>query len=160
MTLEPKSQNLTEVDRQLLNILQNSFPVCQKPYASIGKQLGLTESDVINRIRKLKANRIIRRIGGVFDARGLGFNSTLVALKVDEEAIGYVTAEINKYPGVTHNYQRQHEFNVWFTMIASSADESMSILDQIKSLPGVKKLRNLPAVKQFKINVSFDMTKE
>jgi siroheme decarboxylase len=160
MTSETNSQNLSETDRQLLNILQNGFPLSPKPYDSIGKQLNLTESEVITRIRKLKANRIIRRIGGVFDSQRLGFNSTLVALKVDEEAVDSVTAEINKYPGVTHNYQRRHEFNVWFTLIASSAKESMSILEQIKDLPGVKKLRNLPAVKQFKINVSFDMTKE
>lgn len=154
------AHNLSPVDRELLNIIQTQFPLVPRPYANIAEQLDISEEDVLSRINALKECGIVRRIGGIFDSQKLGFSSTLVALKVKEEAVDDVAKAVSNYPGVTHNYQRQHEFNVWFTLVTASEKELQTTLDTIMDLPGVDKLRNLPALKLFKIGVNFDMTEE
>lgn len=154
------ANGLTQVDREILNIIQTRFPRTSRPFASVGSLLGLSEEEVLSRVAALKESGVVRRIGGIFDSQKLGFTSTLVALKVEEDKIEEVAALVSAYPGVTHNYQREHEFNVWFTLVTASQEEQERILDQVMGLPGVVKLRNLPALDLFKIGVNFDMSEE
>jgi siroheme decarboxylase len=152
--------NLTDRDREILNIIQARFPRQTRPFAAIGQEVGLTEEEVIERIAALKDSGLIRRIGGIFASDKMGFSSTLVALKVEVDRIEDVAAAVSAYPGVTHNYQRAHEFNVWFTLVTASEVELQEILNTIMELDGVVKLRNLPALKLFKIGVNFDMSED
>ncbi|MBS4022151.1 MAG: AsnC family transcriptional regulator [Dethiobacter sp.] len=149
--------SLSGVDRELLNIIQTDFPLEPRPYAVIGERLGLSEKDTLSRVAALKEKGVIRRIGGIFDSGKLGFSSTLVALKVEEDRVEEVARSVGSYAGVTHNYQRAHEFNLWYTLVAPSVGAMEQILAETSCLPGVLKLRNLPALRLFKIGVNFDM---
>jgi DNA-binding Lrp family transcriptional regulator len=148
---------LDETDKAILNRIQSDFPITPSPYLAIAEELRLTENDVIKRLKKLKKNGIIRRMGGNFVPEKLGFVSTLCAAVVPEEKIGAFTKVINRYPGVTHNYLRDGSFNVWFTFIAPSMKEIDSNLKQILKETGVKEIINLPATKVFKIKAHFDL---
>lgn len=159
--MKPAALNhLDPADREILNIIQSRFPRVSRPYAAIADEIGLTEEVVLARIAALKDSGIVRRIGGIFASDKMGFTSTLVALKVEEDKIESVAAAVSAYPGVTHNYQRAHEFNIWFTLVTGSEEELQKTLNTIMELDGVVKLRNLPALKLFKIGVNFDMSEE
>ncbi|HIE26827.1 TPA: Lrp/AsnC family transcriptional regulator [Candidatus Poribacteria bacterium] len=143
------------VDKQLLNLIQSNFPITSEPYKEIGLKLGISESEVIRRITNLKSNRIIRRIGATFDSKKLGYQSTLCAMKVPEERLDEVAKLVNSYPGVTHNYLRNHDYNMWFTLITKSEKEQNDILREMKEKSGITDLLNLPAVRFFKVRVDF-----
>ncbi|MBS4007331.1 MAG: AsnC family transcriptional regulator [Clostridium sp.] len=151
---------LDPADRAILNIIQTRFPLVSRPYAAVAAEVGLTEAEVLTRVTALKEAGIIRRIGGIFASDKLGFSSTLVALKVAAEKIEAVALAVSAYPGVTHNYERAHEFNLWFTLVSRTETELEQVLNEIMCLDGVLKLRNLPALKLFKIGVNFDLTEE
>jgi DNA-binding Lrp family transcriptional regulator len=148
---------MDEVDRAIINIIQSDFPIVSRPYLEIGERVHLREEEVFERIKRLKTMGIIRRIGGNFDSRQLNFASTLCAAKVPEEAIEGFVGVVNQYPGVTHNYLRDHEYNVWFTFIAPNMDYITNALEEISRITGVPEIRNLPAVKMFKIRVDFEV---
>jgi len=148
---------LDETDKAILNRMQSDFPITRSPYLAIAEELRLTEDDVIKRLKKLKKNGIIRRMGGNFVPEKLGFVRTLCAAVVDEEKIESFTKIINRYPGVTHNYLRDGSFNVWFTFIAPSMKEIDSNLKEISEETGVEEILNLPATKVFKIKAHFDL---
>ena len=148
---------MDEVDRAILNTIQSDFPIVSSPYLEIGERVHLSEEEVFERIKRLKINGIIRRIGGNFDSRQLDFASTLCAAKVPEEAIEGFVEVVNQYPGVTHNYLRDHEYNVWFTFIAPTIAYITNALEEISRITGVPEIRNLPAVKMFKIRVDFEV---
>ena len=147
---------LDSVDRQLLDIIQTDFPLSPRPYAELGQRLGLNEQEVLDRVRDLKARKIIRRLGANFQSAKLGFVSTLCAAKVSPDKMDAFVAEVNAKPGVTHNYLREHDYNIWFTLISPSREETQAILDGITETTGVPIL-NLPATKLFKIRVDFRM---
>jgi len=109
---------LNTTDRAILNIIQTGFPLVSRPYAAVAVEVGLSEAEVLSRVAALQDAGIIRRIGGIFASDKLGFSSTLVALKVAAEKLEAVALAISAYPGVTHNYERAHEFNLWFTLVA------------------------------------------
>jgi len=152
-----KTTVLDETDKAILNLIQSDFPISPKPYLVIADRLGLAEDDIIKRLKKLKKNGIIRRIGGNFVPEKLGFVSTLCAAVVPEEKVESFAKTINRYPGVTHNYLRDGSFNVWFTFIAPSMKEIDYNLKQISEETGVKEIINLPATKVFKIKAHFDL---
>jgi DNA-binding Lrp family transcriptional regulator len=149
--------HLTDKDKALLNIIQSDFPLTARPFQAIAETLGTSEAEVLDRLRQLKANHIIRRIGGNFSPEKLGFVSTLCAAKVPEEKIDDFASVVNRYPGVTHNYQRNNHFNVWFTFIAPSRDEIRRNLLEIEEETGVAPILNLPASHVFKIRAEFDI---
>jgi len=149
--------SLDETDKAILNRIQSDFPITSSPYLAIAEELSLTEDDVIKRLKRLKKNGIIRRMGGNFVPEKLGFVSTLCAAVVPEEKIESFTKIINRYSGVTHNYLRDGSFNVWFTFIAPSMKEIDSNLKEISEESGVKEILNLPATKVFKIKAHFDL---
>lgn len=148
---------MDKTDKKIINRIQSDFPITPRPFKSVAKDLGLTEEEVIERIRQLKEKGIIRRIGGNFVPEKLGFVSTLCAAKVPEDRIDLFAAAVNRYSGVTHNYQRDNEFNIWFTFIAPSMEEITENLKEIARQTGVNEIINLPATKVYKIKAHFDL---
>ena len=148
---------LDDTDRLILNRIQSRFPITARPYEAIAREIGLTEDEVIERISRMKENDIIRRIGGNFVPEKVGFVSTLCAARVPQEKIDLFAETVNQYHGVTHNYQRDHEFNIWFTFIAPSMEEIEANLAQISKKTGVAEILNLPATKVFKIRAEFQV---
>lgn len=151
-------QILDNTDKTILNRIQSDFPIAERPYLVIAEELGLDEENVISRVKAMKDNGIIRRIGGNFAPEKLGFCSTLCAAKVPAEKIDEFAEVVNGYPGVTHNYLRNHPvYNVWFTFIEPSMDIIQKNLDEIKMATGVEQIINLPATMVFKIRAHFDL---
>ena len=146
---------IDDTDRRILNRIQSKFPITLRPYKTIAEELGLGEDEVIRRISRLKDKDIIRRIGGNFVPEKVGFVSTLCAAKVPPEKIDRFAATVNRFPGVTHNYQRENEFNIWFTFIAPSMEKIEANLRQISRETGIKDIINLPATRVFKIKAKF-----
>ncbi len=147
---------LDSLDRQLLDIIQTDFPLDPRPYAVLGQRLGISEEQALERVRALRVKKIIRRLGANFQSAKLGFVSTLCAAKVPEAKLETFISEVNAQPGVTHNYLRDHSYNVWFTLISPSREQARKILDQISVRTGIVIL-DLPATKFFKIRVDFRM---
>jgi len=148
---------IDDMDRAILNLIQSDFPITPRPYLAIAQRLGFSENDVIKRLDRLKKKGIIRRIGGNFVPEKLGFVSTLCAARVPEDKIQSFAVSVNRYPGVTHNYQRDNKYNVWFTFIAPSMREIEENLKNISQQTGIKEIINLPATKVFKIKAHFDL---
>jgi siroheme decarboxylase len=149
--------NLDDIDKAIINRIQSDFPITSRPYLTVAKELGLTEEDVLKRVARLKKGGIIRRIGGNFVPAKLGFVSTLCAARVPPDQVAHFAAVVNRYPGVTHNYQRDNEYNVWFTFISPSMNEIEANLKKIAKDTGVSDILNLPATKVFKIKAQFDV---
>ena len=149
--------NLDDIDKAIVNRIQSEFPITSRPYLAVANELGLTEKEVLDRVARLRKSGIFRRIGGNFVPGKLGFVSTLCAAKVPADEIDHFARIVNRYPGVTHNYQRDHQYNVWFTFIAPSMDEIEANLKKIAEDSGVTDILNLPATKVFKINAQFDV---
>ncbi|MFN2437033.1 MAG: Lrp/AsnC family transcriptional regulator, partial [Desulfotignum sp.] len=123
----------------------------------LAKKLGLSEKELITRIQAMKDSQLIRRIGGNFSPDRLGYFSTLCTAKVPENKIELFTQTVNAYPGVTHNYMRDHDFNIWFTFIAPSRDQIADSLEDISRQTGVRPILNLPATRVFKISANFKL---
>ncbi len=150
-----KDKELSPLDKKILNAVQKDFPLTSHPFQEIAIKVGSTETEVLSRIKELRERGIIRRLGGVFDSQKLGFVSTLVALRVAPKQLDEVGTKISSLPGVTHNYQRDHTFNLWFTLVCPDREELEANLAAVAHYPGVEKLRNLPALQLFKIGVNF-----
>jgi DNA-binding Lrp family transcriptional regulator len=146
---------LDNTDKVILNRIQSNFPIDSHPYRVIARELGLEEPEVIQCVTRLKSSGIIRRIGGNFVPHQVGFVSTLCAAKVPANKIDAFAKVVNRYTGVTHNYQRDHEFNIWFTFIAPSRQVIAKNLESISRETGVETILNLPATKVFKIRAEF-----
>jgi DNA-binding Lrp family transcriptional regulator len=142
------------VDRRILNLIQSGFPLEKRPYAAIGRAAGIGEEEALRRVRDLRERRIIRRIGANFDSARLGWRSTLCAARVPEDRLEAFIAEVNRHPGVTHNYLRRHEYNVWFTVIAPSEESLAALPAEIARGTGIPVL-SLPATRLYKIKVDF-----
>ncbi len=146
-----------EKDIAILKIIQEELPVSATPYADIGNTLGLSEAEVISRLCALKANGVIRRMGAVIDSRKVDYFSTLCACEVAESRIDEIAEIINAEPGVTHNYVRDNKRNIWFTLTGKSIEEVNSKIRGIADLTGVI-IDSMPAMRLYKINVSFEMS--
>ncbi len=149
--------SLDDTDKTILNRIQSDFPIESHPFQVIACELDLNETEVIERVTKLKKAGIIRRIGANFVPGKIGFFSTLCAARVPEEKVKRFSQVVNRYPGVTHNYERDNTFNMWFTFIARSREEIARNLDQIAQETGIETILNLPATKVFKIRAQFDL---
>lgn len=149
------------IDRKILQILQDDFPMVERPWKEVGDKLDITEDDVINRLKRLNEIGVTRKIGSIIDASKVGLTAaTLVAMKVPKNKVDDVACAINKYGNVSHNYERQHDYNVWFTITASSNNELTTILNEIRQKTGINPsdILNLPTKQRFKINVRFQLT--
>jgi DNA-binding Lrp family transcriptional regulator len=148
---------LTAFDKDLLNLLQGNLPVCSHPFAKLAEELGTDEQTVLSRVQELKAEGYLRRIGTFFDSNNLGYKGTLVALKVDPAKMQTVAEAVNRYPGATHNYEREGRYNLWFTLLSPNLETEAKILDEVQALNGVEDMLNLKANKKYKINVQFKL---
>jgi siroheme decarboxylase len=145
------------IDKKILNIIQKDFPVVAEPFKVVAERLGLDEDEVLERIKDLKAVGIIRRIGAVFDSKKMGFASTLCAAKVPKKYLRKFIEIVNSYPGVTHNYRRRHDYNVWFTFIASDEETLKKSLGEIRDKTGVADIISMTASRIFKIDATFEL---
>jgi len=148
---------MDSIDRDLINEIQSDFPITSRPYRELGERLDLSEREVIDRVESLKSGGVIRRIGGNFVSKKLDFTSTLCTARVPGEKLDRFVQVVNRYPGVTHNYLRDHDYNVWFTFIAPNMSYIDDALKEISKTTGVSDLLNLQAVKMFKIKVDFEV---
>ena len=151
--------SLDEADKRLLNLLQGSFPIASRPYAHVAELAGVPEEEVLTRTKRLLDERIIREITPIFDTRVLGYSSMLVAAKVDPENPWRAAKIINSHPGVSHNYLRDHDFNLWFT-VATEPDSPLGLdgtLDLLQELTGAESVRQLPTLRLFKIRMDLEM---
>jgi DNA-binding Lrp family transcriptional regulator len=152
---------LDELDRRLLNLLQGSFPIAARPYAHVAELAGVPEAEVLARTERLLQERIIREVTPIFDTRVLGYSSMLVAAKVDADNPWRAAKVINSHPGVSHNYLRDHDFNLWFT-IATEPDSALGLqgtLEVLQRLTGAESVRQLPTLRLFKIRMDLEMEK-
>jgi siroheme decarboxylase len=150
---------LQELDKRLLNLMQGSFPIAPRPYRHVAELAGIAEEQTMERVRALLQQRIIRQVTPIFDTRALGYSSMLVAAKVDPEHPHRAAAVINAHPGVSHNYLRNHEFNLWFT-IATEPDSPLGLegtLEVLAGEAGAQSVRQLPTLKLFKIRMDLEM---
>ncbi|MBW9173779.1 Lrp/AsnC family transcriptional regulator [Clostridium estertheticum] len=148
---------MDKTNKNLLNLIQSNFPIESRPFLKIANELDISENQVIDMIKELKNDGYIKRIGGIFDSRKLGYSSTLCAIKVPLDRITEVADIINSYNGVTHNYIRNHSYNMWFTVIAPSIIEVKEFLNDIKIKTDIDEIIELPVVNLFKINVVFNI---
>jgi DNA-binding Lrp family transcriptional regulator len=150
---------LDDLDKRLLNLMQGSFPISRQPYQHVASAAGITEQEVMDRVQRLLDERIIRQITPIFDTRALGYSSMLVAAKVDPDNPWRAANVINAHPGVSHNYLRNHEFNIWFT-IATEPDSPLGLqgtLEVLARIAGAESIRQLPTLKLFKIRMDLEM---
>jgi DNA-binding Lrp family transcriptional regulator len=151
---------LDNIDKQILNDIQWTFPLVERPFLELAKEYHISEEQFIERIKKLKDIGIIRQISAIFDTRKLGYKSALVAFAVEENKIEDVANEINKHPGVSHNYERNHEYNLWFTLAVPPYGDMKAELEKMALLDGILKYRVLPTLKMYKIGVKLDMVND
>jgi len=152
---------LDETDKRLMNLLQSSFPLDPEPFALVASEAELELDDVLARTNRLLEGRIIREITPIFDTRALGYESMLVAAKVDSEHPQRAAQIVNSHPGVSHNYLRTHDFNLWFT-IATPPDSELGLAGTLEVLmreTGAESMRELPTLTLFKINMNLEMEK-
>ena len=151
---------LSDLDRRLLDLMQGSFPIAARPYEAIALEAGITEDEVLSSVERLLKDRIIRQVTPIYDTRALGYGSMLVAAKVDPEHPWRAAKIVNSHPGVSHNYLRNHEFNMWFTL-AVEEDSKLGLqgtLDVLQELTGAESIRQLPPLKLFKIRMDLEMS--
>jgi DNA-binding Lrp family transcriptional regulator len=144
------------IDKKLLNLVQNEIPIDKRPFKILGEKLSLTENEVLKRLFKLKNDGFIRRIGGIFDSKKLGYKSTLCAARIPENKIEEAAKFINSYDEVTHNYLREDEYNMWFTIITSSEKNLNIILKEIQNNLNFKEIIILPSTRLFKVKVALN----
>jgi siroheme decarboxylase len=150
---------LDDLDRKLLNLMQGSFPLEPKPFAAVATAAEVPEQEVLTRVQRLLDERIIRQVTPIYDTRALGYGSMLVAAKVDPENPWQAAKIVNSHPGVSHNYLRNHDFNMWFTL-AVEPDSQLGLdgtLDVLQRLTGAESIRQLPTLKLFKIRMDLEM---
>jgi DNA-binding Lrp family transcriptional regulator len=148
---------MDEIDKKILNILQKEFPLEERPFYAIAEKCGISEEEALSRIQKMKDDGIIRRIGAVFDGAKLGRVSTLCAARVPQDKLEKFVNAVNVSKGVTHNYLRDNEYNVWFTLNVSTAQEMESFLVDLKKKTGITDILDMRAVRTFKIDATFEV---
>ena len=149
--------SLGESDKELLNEIQWTFPLVTRPFDAIAKKFDTTPEIIKEKLNNLKEIGVLRQLSAIFDTRKLGYTSSLVAMEIEHDKLDYVASQINRHPGVSHNYERDHQFNLWFTLAVPPGADLNSELEKFNVLKGIKKVRMLPTLQLFKIGVKLDM---
>ena len=158
VTATPGEDELQDLDRELLNAVQWDFPLEPRPFAALGERLGLDEPAVRARVARVKELGVLRQLSAIFDTRALGYGSALVAAKIDPARIDEAAAVISAHPGVSHNYKRNHAYNLWYTIAVPPGDSLEQHVDALHRESGALVTRRLPTLKLYKIGVKLDMT--
>jgi len=153
-----KTQPLDRIDQELLNLVQVDFPVVPAPFAFLADALGVEQEDVIGRLDALKKNKIVRQVSAIFDTRALGYRSSLIATRAPADRVDEVADVISGHPGVSHNYRRDHEFNIWWTVAVPPKSSLEEHVDALHKLAGAEQTRLMQTIRMFKIGVDLDMT--
>lgn len=148
------------LDQALLNEMQDKFPLVREPFAELARRTGAAEDGVLARLRALRASGVLRQVSPIFDTKALGYTSSLVAMRVPEDRLKEAAEIVNAHPGVSHNYRRTHEFNMWFTIAVPPGSDLESHVAALHRLTGAESTRMLPTLRLFKIGVTLDMTGE
>jgi DNA-binding Lrp family transcriptional regulator len=151
---------LDEKSKLLLNVMQDEVPLADRPYKALGEKIGASEEEVVERVRALKAAKILRQVSTIFDTRSLGYQSSLVACKAPAGRADEVAEILNQHPGVSHNYARRHDFNLWFTIAVPGENPArmQAHMDTLQRLSGAQSVRLMPTLRLFKIGMKLDMT--
>ncbi len=149
---------MDKLDREILNEIQWTFPLAARPFDAIAEKFGVKPDTIKDRLKALKESGILRQLSAIFDTRKLGYKSSLVAAQVEPAYLDAAAMQVNMHPGVSHNYERDHEFNMWFTLAVPPDADLKREVDRFKSIRGITKIRLLPTIKLFKIGVKLDMT--
>jgi DNA-binding Lrp family transcriptional regulator len=157
---EPKrdADPLEDLDRELLNAVQWDFPLDPRPFAVLGERLGLTEEATLDRVARVKQLGVLRQLSAIFDTRALGYGSALVAAQIDPDRVDEAAAVISAHPGVSHNYKRNHRYNLWYTVAVPPGDSLEEHVEVLHHQSGALVTRRLPTLKLYKIGVKLDMT--
>ena len=153
-----KTSPLDRIDQELLNLVQVEFPVVPAPFSFLADKLGVDAGEVIARLDALKRGKIIRQISAIFDTRALGYRSSLVATRAPADRVDEVAHVISEHPGVSHNYRRDHEFNIWWTVAVPPTSSLEQHVDTLHRLAGAEATRLMQTIRMFKIGVDLDMT--
>ena len=148
------------IDKKLVNTMQWKFPVVSRPWQVLADEVGTTEADVLKRIGRLREIGVVRQISPIFDTRKLGYKSSLVAVRAAPERLEEAAAIVNSHPGVSHNYRRDHYFNMWFTIAVPPEQDLETEIKRLTDRAGVEKVRMLPTLKMYKIAVKLDMEQD
>ncbi len=155
--LNDMSLDLDAIDKSILRELQGNLPVVSKPYAALAQRVGISEEELFKRVEKMMRAGIIRKFGLRIDSRKVGFASTLVAMKVPPARMDEVAERLNNFEGVTHNYARDHAYNLWFTLIEKDEQALSETLDRIVREVEHEEMLDLPVLRKFKIDVKFEV---
>ena len=155
---EQPDEGLEALDPELLNAVQWDFPLTAAPYAALGERLGISEDEVRARLRAAKDAGVLRQLSAIFDTRALGYSSALVAAKVDPDRVDEAAEVISRHPGVSHNYKRNHAYNLWYTLAVPPGEDIDEHLDVLHRESGSLVTRKLPTLQLYKIGVKLDMT--
>lgn len=159
MTAAPPPQAAPTTPReQLLNRIQRDIPIVRRPYAVIAQDVGLSETEALGILREVKAEGVLRQVSAIFDTRTLGYQSSLVAAVYDTDHLDAGAEIVNGHPGVSHNYRRNHDFNLWYTIAVPPESDLEAHVQKLHELSGAKLTRLMPTLHLFKIGVEFDMT--
>ena len=152
------TQTFDDVDKALLTEVQKQFPVTHRPFAFLGEKLGISEQACLERVSRLKTNKVIRQLSAIFDTRTLGYQSTLAAMKVDPARVDEAAEVVNQHPGVSHNYKRNDPFNIWFTVAVPPTDSLEQVVNMLHTLAKAEQTIILPTLRLYKIGVKLDLT--
>src|SRR3954453_7213603 len=158
MTTTTSDDQLEALDRELLNAVQWDFPLEPRPFAVLGERLGISELEVRERITKVKELGVLRQLSAIFDTRALGYGSALVAAQIDPDRVDEAAAVISAHPGVSHNYKRNHRYNLWYTIAVPPGESLEEHIEVLHRDSGAIVTRKLPTLKLYKIGVKLDMT--
>ena len=148
---------IDELDKQLLNRMQFDFPFVRSPWEAMAEGLGITGDQVLTRVRQLKDAGIIRQVSAIFDTKALGYTGTLAAARVPAERLEAAAAVVSAHPGVSHNYLREAEFTLWFTLAVAPGESLDAHLRQLSDEAGFEDYLPLPTIQTFKIGVKLEM---
>lgn len=146
---------MDEIDKQLINALQDGFPICDAPYQQVAAQLGLTELELIGRLKALLDNGTLTRFGPLYNAEQMGGALTLAAVKAPKERFAEITEIINAFPEVAHNYARSHELNMWFVIATETPEQIQQTISAIKQQTGLT-VYNMPKNKEYFVNLKLE----
>lgn len=152
--------SMDELDKELLNEIQWTFPLVTRPFDVIAEKFDVSSETVKTRLNHLKEIGVLRQLSAIFDTRKLGYSSSLVAMEIEPDKLEFVANQINRHPGVSHNYERDHQFNLWFTLAVPPGSDLQTELKKFDVLEGIKKVRMLPTLQLFKIGVKLDMVED
>lgn len=156
----PSAIRIDDLDQRLLNEMQDKFPLVREPFRELAARTGTAESDVIARLAAMRASGVLRQVSPIFDTKALGYATSLVAMRVPEGRLAAAAEIVNAHPGVSHNYRRTHEFNMWFTIAVPAGSDLQAHVDALHRAAGAESTRMLPTLRLFKIGVTLDMTGE